>query len=55
MLTGGPCGVDNKCDLHGPWAEAKEALLTTLASTTLADVAIDGVTPVSRFATETIA
>jgi Rrf2 family protein len=43
MLTGGQCGSDDRCGLHYPWADAKEALLSALASTSLADVATDGV------------
>jgi Rrf2 family protein len=39
VLRGGPCGVDGSCDVHDVFLRGQEALLATLASETLADLA----------------
>lgn len=42
VLRGGPCRWDDVCAVHVPWARAQDALLDSLAHTSLADlVAID--------------
>ena len=38
-LRGGPCRWENVCALHPTWASASEAVRSTLAATSLADVA----------------
>jgi Rrf2 family protein len=38
-LRGGPCRWDDACAFHPTWSQASEAIRTTLAGTTLADVA----------------
>jgi Rrf2 family protein len=39
VLRGGPCGVDGTCDVHDVFFEGQEALRTTFAGATLADLA----------------
>lgn len=39
VLRGGPCGVDGTCDVHDVFFEGQEAIRTTFAGTTLADLA----------------
>lgn len=36
VLRDGPCGGEDHCALHGPWQDAREALLTELAATPVA-------------------
>lgn len=38
-MRGGPCHWDNVCALHPTWVKASEAIRSTLAATTLAEVA----------------
>jgi len=38
-MRGGPCHWDNVCALHPTWVKASEAIRSTLAQTTLAEVA----------------
>jgi Rrf2 family iron-sulfur cluster assembly transcriptional regulator len=39
VLRGGPCGLDGYCDVHDVFFRGQEALLGTLATTTLAELA----------------
>jgi Rrf2 family iron-sulfur cluster assembly transcriptional regulator len=39
ILRGGPCGRDGVCDVHSVFFAAQEALLSTLADTTLEELA----------------
>jgi Rrf2 family protein len=39
VLRGGPCGLDGTCDVHDVFIEGQEALLSTLARSTLAELA----------------
>ena len=39
VLRGGPCGKDGTCDVHDVFFDGQEALLRTLAGSTLADLA----------------
>ena len=39
VLRGGPCGQDGTCDVHDVFYAGQEALLSTLAGSTLADLA----------------
>lgn len=39
VLRGGPCGRDGTCDVHHVFFAGQEALLGTLAGSTLADLA----------------
>jgi len=39
VLRGGPCGVDGTCDVHDVFIDGQEALLSTLARSTLGDLA----------------
>jgi len=39
VLRGGPCGKDGTCDVHDVVFDGQEALLRTLAGSTLADLA----------------
>ena len=39
VLRGGPCGVDRTCDVHEVFAEGQEALRSTFARATLAELA----------------
>lgn len=38
VLRGGPCSWEGRCVFHEPWAEAKQAMLDRLATTTFAVV-----------------
>lgn len=38
VLRGGPCGRDGTCDVHDPFFAGQDAMLTTLATTTLASL-----------------
>lgn len=38
VLRGGPCRWDDSCAVHDLWAEAQQAMLSTLERATLADV-----------------
>jgi Rrf2 family protein len=38
VLRGGPCGVDGTCDVHDVFYEGQEALRSTFARATLADL-----------------
>jgi len=40
-MRGGPCHWDNVCALHPTWVKASEAIRSTLAATTLAEVAAE--------------
>jgi Rrf2 family transcriptional regulator, iron-sulfur cluster assembly transcription factor len=39
VLRGGPCRWEDACAVHGPWARAQEALRSSLAATTFAELA----------------
>ena len=39
VLRGGPCGVDGTCDVHDIFFEGQEALRSTFARSTLAELA----------------
>jgi Rrf2 family transcriptional regulator, iron-sulfur cluster assembly transcription factor len=39
VLRGGPCGLDGTCDVHDVFAEGQEALRSTFAGSSLADLA----------------
>jgi len=39
ILRGGPCHWEEACAVHAAWSEASEAFRSSLASTTLADLA----------------
>jgi Rrf2 family iron-sulfur cluster assembly transcriptional regulator len=39
VLRGGPCGTDGTCDVHDVFFDGQEALLSTLARSTLASLA----------------
>jgi Rrf2 family protein len=39
VLRGGPCGVDGICDVHEVFAEGQEALRSTFAGASLAELA----------------
>lgn len=39
VLRGGPCRWEDACAVHEPWAEAQEALRSSLAGTSFADLA----------------
>jgi Rrf2 family protein len=39
VLRGGPCGVDGTCDVHDVFFDGQEALRSTFARSTLADLA----------------
>jgi Rrf2 family transcriptional regulator, iron-sulfur cluster assembly transcription factor len=39
LLRGGPCHWEEACSLHYAWAEAQEALIDKLATTTFAELA----------------
>lgn len=38
ILRGGPCHWETACAVHEPWAQAQEAILGRLATTTFADL-----------------
>lgn len=40
LLRGGPCYWDEKCALHDAWSSAQAALVTELAATTFAQLAM---------------
>jgi Rrf2 family protein len=40
VLRGGPCGVDGHCDVHDVFFAAQDAMLQTLAATSLADLPV---------------
>jgi Rrf2 family transcriptional regulator, iron-sulfur cluster assembly transcription factor len=39
VLRGGPCGIDGHCDVHEVFFQGQEALRSTFAASTLADLA----------------
>jgi hypothetical protein len=39
VLRGGPCGLDGTCDVHDVFFRGQEAMLATLADSTLATLA----------------
>jgi Rrf2 family transcriptional regulator, iron-sulfur cluster assembly transcription factor len=39
VLRGGPCGLDGQCDVHDVFARGQEALRSTFARSTLAELA----------------
>lgn len=39
ILRGGPCGVDGRCAVHDAFGGARDAMLTRLGATSLAEVA----------------
>lgn len=39
VLRGGPCRWDEACAIHDPWLRAQEALRSSLAKTTFAEIA----------------
>jgi Rrf2 family protein len=39
VLRGGPCGVDGHCDVHDPFFEVQDAMISRLAVADLASVA----------------
>ena len=43
VLRGGPCGADGHCAVHDVFFRGQEALLATLAGTSLASVAVPGI------------
>ncbi|MEX0825750.1 MAG: Rrf2 family transcriptional regulator [Acidimicrobiia bacterium] len=49
ILRGGPCHWETACALHEPWAKAKEAMLTNLASTNFGDLAAADSTLATRY------
>lgn len=50
VLRSGPCRWDDVCAVHVPWARAQEAMLASLAATTLAElVAIDAALEAGTF------
>jgi Rrf2 family protein len=40
VLRGGPCRWEDACAVHAPWARAQEALRSSLAATSFAELAV---------------
>ena len=49
ILRGGPCHWETACAVHEPWVQAKEAMCSSLASTTFGDLVAADATLESRY------